>query len=766
MQETMIRLHHMARSRLFLVLVAILGVGGGFLLIFTDDEQSSCYRHEQQTKIHLTPEANESSWRSSISQANQPEQNTFNLDQVHLYTNIGIPLEKACELGITVNGLWNGWGMKSPVASMHPAMLLWRFKNDQHYVREFHSAGFWHGSTLSNVYAHPSQLTNNPALKAGIDRTVTGEHFELDGGWYLGKQPFMSQNNPQWQNALLTRSKQMIDAGSDVIVFDEPFGNTIFASLPMPQFPGFSEWDLQLLADALAQNFTPDELAAQFGLHQTPTVETLRQQFAQADLSQLLYCGCDENQRFYLAQNAGSHAELSIDAETRLTDASPTERLWRYFRQLQLRENFKIRKRLVEEMQAYALRTRGRQIPIGANLAELEGYSVLTQQMPVLYLAELFDFLAFEMAYRPPIEERLAREGKDAFVLDARGKWIAWYKLGEALVGPHRALAYPSQELVDAWLGPEKKINYLSHLLMEAYAAQGGFIIPFTGFDDTDENRLKQHTQFVQQQIEFYQEVESVASIGVLYAHSEESPPHHWSYLGVTQALYESGLPFSVLFTSSTQAGYPAPSLEKLNRYEVLLLPITVSMAPQTADVIQRYAEQGGTVLLFDRDHPFDATWEPGFHADGDGGFLVITPEQSMSIGERYYRAYDDATRLQLVDAVRTYLAQSHPILWAENHRAWAPLVYTQPEEQRVLMHLLNYDYLPDSDEFEPKHNLTIRLDLSIVDGLGEDTKSQCMAYAPQRVEPMLLDCRQVGDQLEMTVPALFQYELIVIETI
>lgn len=738
----MTRLHRMVRSRLFLVLIVILGMGGGFLLIVADDEIPPCYPHEQQTKSHLLQESNDSSWRSSIYQANQPEQNTFNLDQVHLYTNIGIPLEKACELGITVNGLWNGWGMKSPVASMHPAMLLWRFKDDQHYVREFHSAGFGHGSTLSNVYAHPSQLKNDPELKVGIDRTVTGERFELDGGWYLGKQPFMSQNNPQWQNALLARSKQMIDAGSDLIVFDEPFGNTIFASLPMPQFPGFSEWDLQLLADALAQNFTPDGLAAQFGLHQTPTVETLRQQFAQADLSQLL------------------------DTETHPTDASPTERLWHYFRQLQLRENFKIRKHLVEETQAHALRTRGRQIPIGANLAELEGYSVLTQQMPVLYLAELFDFLAFEMVYRPPIEERLAREGKDAFVLDARGKWISWYKLGEALVGPHRALAYPSQELVDAWLGPEKKINYLSHLLMEAYAAQGGFIIPFAGFDDSDETILKQHTQFVQQHAEFYEDVEAVASIGVLYAHSEESPPHHWSYLGVTQALYESALPFSVLYTSSTQARYPAPSLEKLSRYEVLMLPITVAMAPQTADVIQHYAEQGGTVLLFGTDHPFDATWEPGFHAVGDGGFLVLAPEQSMSIGERYYRAYDDAIRIQLADAVRAYLSQGHPIALPDSQRAWAPLVYTQPEEQRILMHLLNYDYLPDSDEFQPKHNLTIRLALSIFDGLGEGSTSQCMAYAPQRVEPMRLDCRQVGEQLEFTVPALFQYELIVIEPI
>jgi hypothetical protein len=711
----MTRLRRIFRSRLFLVLFAVLGLGGCFLFIFEDDAQSLC------------------------SQAIQPEQNIFNLDQVHLYTNIGIPLEKACDFGITVNGLWNGWGMNSPVASMHPEMLFWRFKDDREYVQGFHAAGFRHGSTLSNTYAHPSQLKKHPDLKQGIDRTVTGETFEMDGGWYLGKQPFMCQNSPQWQEAMLERAKRMIDAGSDVIVFDEPFGDTFFASLPIPEFPGFSDWDLQLLADALVHNFTPEALVEQFGLSESPTVENLRQQFAQADLAQW------------------------EGLEIPLADVSHIERLWRYFRQLQLRENFEVKKRLLEDIQAYALHTRGAHIPIGANLAELESYSVLTQ-LPILYLAELFDFLAFEMAYRPPIEERLEREGKDAFVLDARGKWIPWYKLGEALVGQHRTLVYPSQEMVDAWMEPEKKINYLCHLFVEAYAARGGFIIPFADFGENEENILQQYTQFVKRHAELYEHVEHVAPVGVLYAHSYDSPPHHWSYLGVTQALYESGLPFSVLYTSSTQTGYPVPSFEQLSRYEVLLLPITVSIAPQTVDVISRYAEQGGMVLLLDTIHPFEVSREPGFHAYGEGGFLVIASQQSISIGETYFSVYDDAIRTQLADNIRAYLSKSYPIALADNQREWTTLVYTQPEEQRAIMHVLNYDYVPDTDEFRIKHDLKVRLDMSAFDAL-QNTASQCMAYSPERAESILLDCQQTDEYLEITIPELSQYELIVIET-
>ena len=118
------------------------------------------------------------------------------------------------------------------------------------YVEAVHRSGMLHGSTLSNVYAHKSMLKKRTDLKEANCRTVSGKTFHMDGGWYLGKQPFMCQNNPFWEQALVERAKRAIDAGTDVIVFDEPFGDTFFQSLPMPVFPGFSHdrlfWPLLL----------------------------------------------------------------------------------------------------------------------------------------------------------------------------------------------------------------------------------------------------------------------------------------------------------------------------------------------------------------------------------------------------------------------------------------------------------------------------------------------------------------------------------------
>lgn len=52
---------------------------------------------------------------------------------------------------------------------------------------------------------------------------------------------------------------------------------------------------------------------------------------------------------------------------------------------------------------------------IYTNLAELEAYTFLNLQLPVLYPADLFDFLAFEMAYKPHPKDRGQAEGRDAF---------------------------------------------------------------------------------------------------------------------------------------------------------------------------------------------------------------------------------------------------------------------------------------------------------------------------------------------------------------
>lgn len=685
--------------------------------------------------------ASESKKGREISKPTLAENSSW-LDHPQIYTNLGVSPDTARRLGVTVNGLWNGWGMKNPVASMHPSLLFWKFKKEKDYVARFHEAGFLHGSTLSCAYARKELVNSQPDLKQAVCKTIDGEDFVLDGGWYLGKHLFMCQNSPAWHAALLERAISIIDAGSDALVLDEPFGETYFNGLPIPGFPGFSDFDIAALAEDLGRSFSGEELETNFGLADLE-LNTIRSRFN--DIKMNL------SPSYFLPSPQSDKVE-----------ASPFGRLWLYYKDFQRRKNLETKKLLVEKIRAYGEQTRGRSIPIGANLAELDAYFSIGQ-LPVLYMAGLYDFLAFETAYRPSFEERAGREGAEAFTLSERGKWLPVHALGEAIVGPYRSLAYPSQELVDAWMEPGNKINYLCHLFAEAYAARGGLIIPMWDFKDKDEEKLGLYTQFVRRNPDFFDKLMPVERIGVLYAHGEESTAQHWSYLGISQALYESGMPFSVVYTSTDYLERYSLSRSKLEHFRILIIPIDRTLtAGQRAEVTRYVEEDGGKVVLFGTNSNFPVSSEAGIHDFGKGSFIVLGDGGSNGIGNSYYFGYDDEIRTSFAAAIRSLLGYAGPIEVPNTTRTWAVLAYAQPHKDRSVLHVLNYAYDPENDYFEKQRRLSIRVNLEDFGLAGE---LSCRAYSPERPDPITLTVVAAPEgYVEISLPELEQYEVLVLE--
>ncbi len=666
------------------------------------------------------------------------------LDGPQIYTNLGVSAEIADRLGVTVNGLWNGWGMKKSVVSMHPSLMLWRTKQEGAYVAKFHDGGFLHGSTLSCAYALQSEVNRRPELRQAVCRTAQDKTFVMDGGWYLGKQPFMCQNAPAWQDELLARAERIIDAGSDAIVLDEPFGETFFAGLPIPGFPGFSDYDMEALAADIEARYTSEEREARFGVPSLPA-STLRSIFAGVKV-----------------EKAGNNGDGSrSDPST-----SPVGRLWLHYQAFQRRENGRTKGRLVEAIREYSKKDGRGPIPIGANLAELDGYYAIGQ-MPVLYMAELFDFFAYEAAYRYAPEKRGDRKGKDSFILSERGKWVPLHALGEAVVGPYRALAYPSQELVEALLEPGKKINYLCRLLAEAQASRAGLIIPMWDFREKDLRALSRYTRFIRRNPAFYEALTPVAPIGVVYAHGDGSPPQHWSYLGAAQALYESGLPYSVIYATSG-GGRPPLSRERLRGFQVVVVPMAGTLAAEARTALKDYVElDGGTVVLFRPDPDF--ALPPGEKRIplGKGAFVVMGNGDLDEVGRTYFAEYADGLRALFAATVASCLKDGSPIELADPDRKWALLSYAQDapdQRRRAVIHVLNYAYVPDEDRFETQRGVAFRVKAEDF-GLILTDSLRCRAYAPERSEPIALSPIASSDgYVEIAIPELGMYEVVILE--
>lgn len=667
-----------------------------------------------------------------------PDPSTW-MDRVQVYSNVAISPEKARRLGITVNGLWNGWGTLSPVASMSPELIHWRLFSDAGYVERIHEAGLRHGSTLSSIYSHQLNFKKHPELKEAVCRTIEGEVYQMldEGDWYIGNPLWMCQNSPLWRAALYDRAKRAVQAGTDVILFDEPFGDTFFGSLPHPEFIGFSKGDLQRLSRDLEANFDARERQEIFGLSG----------FAPSDLRRAL---AKVNYLKWLTEGPAA------------TETSPEDRLWKRFKQIQIQSNFEQKKWLVEAIRKYSRTLREEPIPIGMNLAELEAFSFGAQPVPVLYLAELCDFLAYELVYRPPPRQRHLGD-EEIFVLPPRGKWMPWHKLGVALVGPHRSLALPSQNFIDTYLFKDRRINYLCQLFAEAYAGRGALILDLKcgEYGEEAEEKIGRYSRFVGKHADLFENLEEVAPIAIIYSYGRDTTLRYGSYIGLSQALYESGLPFSVIYSTPDRPRRPI-TRSALKPYRVLFVPAASTLNPEQRKRILEYVEKdGGTIVLLDPKHGFPVPEGDGVHRLGTGEIRILS---SHDPAQAYFESYSEEDREILWDIALACLTEGSPVVLPQTRRKWSVVPYAQPQSRRAVIHVLNYDYDEGKDDFRPLNSLNVLLRPAKF-GLPRAEEYTCLAYSPERCDPSDLPCKYMPDsgKLEITIPELHIYEILVV---
>lgn len=658
------------------------------------------------------------------------------MDSIQIYSYVATSIGNARRLGITVNGVWNGCGLENTAGSLLPETFFWRFRSEKSFVDNTHHAGMRHMSAIRCAFAHAQSFQELPELEEGICRSLNGDFLKISS-WYVGNPCFMCQNSTIWQEYLLILAKRAIDSGTDAILLDEPFGDTFFSNLPSPDLPGFSEWDLRLFARDLSDNLDSYQLQTIFGLAEKGP-SSMREKLKTVDF-----------EKWMLNPNS--------------TDTTQADRLWLRFKESQIKTNLEAKRRLVDGIREYSQHVRGKEILVGANLAGLGTTTFGSNTLPVLYLADLFDFVAYEMLY-PPISG--FPEGKFPFTTPPRAKWMPWYKLGSAIWGPHRVLVLPSEGPFMEWITGDKRVNYLCHLFTEAYAGQGALLVH--PVEEIAKEPIERYTNFIKQNARFFQSYEEVAPIGVLYLDHLNTTSRQWSYWGLTQALHESGIPFSTIFTTSEKSRWRNLSPEVLKRYNVLFLPICSGLAREQQEVILEYVqEDGGIVILIDPGHKFPIPNESGPHQYGEGRFVVMGGDQEESHtsefdpGMAYWLSYSDKYRKALVDTALAYIEEGSPVIIPQEQREWSVIAYSQPDSNRVIIHVLNYDYDCDQDYFYPKKNLFIRVDPSAF-GLKR-VSNYCTAFSPDRRDPIDLTCRPVGGYLEIKIPELQLYEVIVL---
>jgi hypothetical protein len=167
--------------------------------------------------------------------------------------------------------------------------------------------------------------------------------------------------------------------------------------------------------------------------------------------------------------------------------------------------------------------------------------------------------------------------------------------------------------------------------------------------------------------------------------------------------------------------------------------------------VVKEYVHSGGVVLVFDpQELGFPAVEGP--YAYGNGTFYFMLEKKPAL----YFQTYDDTYRTSIEDALLPYIDN---LLTIENaNRKIVGYPYYQPEEQRQVLHLINYDCGPLFDIVWPKSNIDVRLKTML------PSVSSVSVLSPDFSGRKELPFTSAEGYVAFSVPTLRLYDVISIE--
>jgi hypothetical protein len=203
-------------------------------------------------------------------------------------------------------------------------------------------------------------------------------------------------------------------------------------------------------------------------------------------------------------------------------------------------------------------------------------------------------------------------------------------------------------------------------------------------------------------------------------------------YLALAQALYERGYQFDVIYGGDGTFNPDELDPEALVRYRAILLPEARDLGAAPTAALRAFARAGGEVVAF----------SPGRLDDG------TARQAGEELLDAFWRHYRDEDREQILAHV--------PALPSAKIGASAPGVgvtrYSLGDRQVV--HLISYRYDQATDAIGSIADLRLRIPWSRDD-------AACTLLTPEYERR--LDCHAAGSALEVTVPELDPYAVLLI---
>jgi len=585
-------------------------------------------------------------------------------NNVQVFGIIPLPVEEAKAFNITVNGAWGGSHTADPVLTKEefsPAVRK-KYKTDSEFVSAMHDNGLLASAGLVAASGNNTSIKQHPELKKAISKTAQGK----DVISWLEDSYIMSSSNPIWYNWMIYLGKKAIDAGVELVMFDD------VQEFQFPLHGGFDSYSIDEFKKYLRSNFTVTELGSRFRIDDIDNLSVAKR----------------------VTDKAGQDYEARIKADP----------LVGVFARFHEERNFEAKKHIIESLRRYAEK-KGKKVAIAANIMALGTTRFDGYWSKGLHFSELVDFFAYESVY--------SVGGKQVIDMPLpRGKWVAWEKLsGAATKGP--AVPLLAAEAVEKLQGKDIS-NYLYILTAEAYANHGAHMLWYAPSYGLGKQWRKSADAagFILEHRDLYGKEQSErSSLAVLYLYSEGMKTKTFTYLGLAQALADSNLPFDVVFSGDGYYLRDTLTLQELITYKLILIPSVVDITDRQKEIIKEYIAHGGRAVVFD---PFEMNiyQSEGEVSFGKGSVIIIPPVKVKGkpedSGTAYNLTYDDSIRKDIKKTVNKYVEDE--IIINDSDRKIIAYPYHQANAKRMIIHLINYDHNFKNDKVRIKKDIMIKI--------------------------------------------------------
>jgi hypothetical protein len=193
------------------------------------------------------------------------------------------------------------------------------------------------------------------------------------------------------------------------------------------------------------------------------------------------------------------------------------------------------------------------------------------------------------------------------------------------------------------------------------------------------------YNAFLEQNEAYYTHPQSLARVAILSDTTDFVVPY-------LNQLSERNLNYDVMFN------YQTPEEDHLKSYRVIVLPNTNPLSPEWCAALGRWVqEDGGTMISVQDASLFPPGAASADHDFGLGALLGISPRHIPTSPQVTSRGKGSAVYLpelppagEMLSLIRQYL--KHPeLVEVESREAIFSNVAYQPEERRIVLHLLNY---------------------------------------------------------------------------